>query len=69
MFLLYVWQFSVTEHFKDGNVRQKSQPSVIIYYDFSPIKVLDHTFVRHFPHKTCAHAYLCLHAWSYIIIH
>jgi hypothetical protein len=32
-------QFSVTEHFRDGNVRPKPQPGVFFFYDFSPIKV------------------------------
>ncbi|KAJ3668998.1 hypothetical protein LUZ60_010948 [Juncus effusus] len=33
-------QFSVTEHFREGNVNPKPQPGVFFYYDFSPIKVL-----------------------------
>ncbi|AQK86878.1 Endoplasmic reticulum vesicle transporter protein [Zea mays] len=33
-------QFSVTEHFRDGNVRPKPQPGVFFFYDFSPIKVI-----------------------------
>ncbi|KAJ3703094.1 hypothetical protein LUZ61_006799 [Rhynchospora tenuis] len=43
-------QFSVTEHFKDGNVKQKSQAGVIIYYDFSPIKVIFKEEKRSFLH-------------------
>jgi hypothetical protein len=42
MLLLLVYlhsQFSVTEHFRDGNVRPKPQPGVFFFYDFSPIKV------------------------------
>ena len=33
-------QFSVTEHFRDGNIRPKPQPGVFFFYDFSPIKVV-----------------------------
>ncbi|XP_020100527.1 endoplasmic reticulum-Golgi intermediate compartment protein 3-like isoform X1 [Ananas comosus] len=33
-------QFSVTEHFRDGNVYPKPVPGVFFFYDFSPIKVI-----------------------------
>lgn len=39
-FCYFHFQFSVTEHFRDGNVRPKPQPGVFFFYDFSPIKVI-----------------------------
>lgn len=35
----FVLQFSVTDHFRDGNVHPNHLPGVYFFYDFSPIKV------------------------------
>jgi len=50
-------QFSVTEHFRDGNVRPKSQPGVFFFYDFSPIKVIfteENRSLLHYLTNLCA---------------
>lgn len=50
-------QFSVTEHFKDGNVYPKPVPGVIFIYDFSPIKVIfteENRSLLHFLTHICA---------------
>ena len=39
-FCYFHLQFSVTEHFRDGNILPKPQPGVFFFYDFSPIKVI-----------------------------
>ncbi|XP_062231714.1 uncharacterized protein LOC133929113 isoform X2 [Phragmites australis] len=50
-------QFSVTEHFRDGNVRLKPQPGVFFFYDFSPIKVIfteENRSLLHYLTNLCA---------------
>ncbi|XP_006654573.1 endoplasmic reticulum-Golgi intermediate compartment protein 3-like [Oryza brachyantha] len=50
-------QFSVTEHFRDGNVRPKPQPGVFFFYDFSPIKVIfteENRSLLHYLTNLCA---------------
>ncbi|XP_008804334.2 endoplasmic reticulum-Golgi intermediate compartment protein 3-like isoform X1 [Phoenix dactylifera] len=50
-------QFSVTEHFKDGNVYPKPPPGVFFFYDFSPIKVIfteENKSLLHFLTNLCA---------------
>ncbi|CAD6333431.1 unnamed protein product [Miscanthus lutarioriparius] len=53
-------QFSVTEHFRDGNVRpysKKPQPGVFFFYDFSPIKVIfteENRSLLHYLTNLCA---------------
>lgn len=38
-YLILFLQFSVTEHFREGDVYPKPVPGVLVVYDFSPIKV------------------------------
>lgn len=50
-------QFSVTEHFRDGNIRPKPQPGVFFFYDFSPIKVIfteENSSLLHYLTNLCA---------------
>ncbi|KAG1347610.1 endoplasmic reticulum-Golgi intermediate compartment protein 3 [Cocos nucifera] len=54
---IYSNQFSVTEHFKDGNVYSKPSPGVFFFYDFSPIKVIfteESKSLLHFLTNLCA---------------
>ncbi|KAH7677458.1 COPII vesicle protein [Dioscorea alata] len=50
-------QFSVTEHFREGNVYPRPPPGVYFIYDFSPIKVIfteGNTSLLHFLTNICA---------------
>lgn len=50
-------QFSVTEHFVEGNVYPKPLPGVLLVYDFSPIKVIfteENSSLLHFLTNFCA---------------
>ncbi|KAH0469208.1 hypothetical protein IEQ34_002440 [Dendrobium chrysotoxum] len=50
-------QFSVTEHYRDGNVLSKSPSGIYFFYDFSPIKVIfteENKSLLHFLTSICA---------------
>lgn len=50
-------QFSVTEHYRDGNTYPKSPAGVYFFYDFSPIKVIfteENKSFLHFLTNVCA---------------
>ncbi|PKA57945.1 Protein disulfide-isomerase 5-4 [Apostasia shenzhenica] len=54
---IYSNQFSVTEHFREGNFYPRPLPGIYIIYDFSPIKVIfteENKSLVHFLTSICA---------------
>ncbi|KAL0922291.1 hypothetical protein M5K25_006264 [Dendrobium thyrsiflorum] len=54
---IYSNQFSVTQHFREGNVYPRPLPGIFFIYDFSPIKVIfteENKSLLHFLTSICA---------------